>query len=132
MHRGRFLWVVGLLMLVLTPLSAVNSQTLRFDPTVCAEYNDGGELGDECLEMIEAFPRPPVQPIPQDRFTLSYYSFWRIGPEATPTYDVPDGRPLAGRLNQVRLRLKSRGQSRKAEGRNRSPPSLFCFFRNKL
>jgi hypothetical protein len=71
----------------------LNAQTeLTFDPTVCAEYDDGGELGSECLAMIEAFPRPPhTEPIPQDGYTLGAYSFWRIGPDATPTYDAPGG-----------------------------------------
>lgn len=104
MHRVRNVLAVGLLLVLMAvPISMLGAQdaapeatqeaapAFEFDPTVCAEYNDGGELGEECLAMIEAYPRPPVEPIQQDRYSLSYYSFWRIGPGDTPMYDAPNG-----------------------------------------
>ncbi len=94
MYRVRLLLAAVLLAVVSFQFTAARAQDLAFDPTVCADYNDGGELGDECLEMIEAFPRPPLDPIEQDRFTLSYYSFWRVGPESTPKFDGPNGNPI--------------------------------------
>ncbi len=63
---------------------------LVYDPTVCAGTAENG-LSDACLEMIEAHPRPVVEEIMQDRYSLSAYSFWRVGPDATPTYDAPGG-----------------------------------------
>jgi hypothetical protein len=100
MYRFPTLLAAGLLLgLVSLHFSPVNAQAaaegaepaFEFDPTVCAEYNDGGALGEECLAMIEAYPRPPAEPIDEDRFTLSYYSFWRVGPEATQKFDGPNG-----------------------------------------
>jgi len=72
--------------------SGVSAQDYEFDPTVCAEFNDGGALGQDCLDMIDWFPRPPhVEAIDLDTYTLDNYSFWRIGPDATPTYSAPGG-----------------------------------------
>ena len=67
------------------------ASALEYDPTVCYEFTDGGELSDECLAMIEAFPTPPVEAVDQDRYTLSVYSFWRVGPEPIPTFDAANG-----------------------------------------
>jgi len=64
---------------------------LRFDPTVCYEHVDGGDLSPACQSMIEAFPRPAVFNVPQDGYTLDTYSFWRVGPDPVPTYDSPGG-----------------------------------------
>ena len=65
--------------------------TLEYDPTVCYEFTDGGPLSDECTAMIEAYPAPVVEPVEQDRFTLSTYSFWRVGPDPIPTFDAANG-----------------------------------------
>lgn len=67
------------------------ASTLAYDPTVCAEFTDGSPLSDDCLAMIEAFPTPQVTAVDQDRYSLDTFSFWRIGPEATTTYDGPNG-----------------------------------------
>lgn len=62
-----------------------------FDPSVCAEFTDGSELSAECADMIARFPRPVVEEVPLDSYTLSTYSFFRVGPDATPTFDAPGG-----------------------------------------
>lgn len=79
--------------LTFTTVSAQDAagEPIPYDPSVCAEHTDGSPLSDACLAMIEAHPRPNVEHIPQDGFTLDTYSFWRIGPDATPTYDAPGG-----------------------------------------
>ncbi len=64
---------------------------LTYNPAVCAADNTGKPLDQACLNMISAFPRPLVEPIDQDKQTLSAYSFWRVGPEAVNTYDQPNG-----------------------------------------
>lgn len=88
----RRLLLLSMLLLMIAP--AVSAQTLEFDPTVCAEYDDGGELGADCLAMMAAFPRPPhVESIAQDGYTLDTYSFWRVGPDAIPTYSMAGGEP---------------------------------------
>ena len=44
--------------------------------------------------MIDAYPMPPnVTAIEQDRYTLDSYSFWRVGPDAIPTFDAPNTDP---------------------------------------
>jgi hypothetical protein len=68
------------------------SPIFSYDPDVCAEDNAGEDLSPRCRMMIEAYPDPPqVEQIPLDTGSLSYYSFWRVGPEATPLYGAPGG-----------------------------------------
>lgn len=77
---------------MLTHLTGASpAATLKFDPSVCAGSADLPELTPECLKMIETFPRPVTLPIGQDKFTLSNYSFWRVGPDATALFDAPGG-----------------------------------------
>lgn len=71
--------------------TSASSGVPEYDPSVCYEFNDGGELSEECLAMIEAYPVPPVENIDQDRYTLSTYSFWRVGPDPIPTFDAANG-----------------------------------------
>jgi hypothetical protein len=63
----------------------------KYDPTVCEGSDEAEELSESCLNMIEAFPRPVVGEIPEDRFTLSNYSFWRVGPDPVAKFDGPNG-----------------------------------------
>jgi hypothetical protein len=83
------------LIVVFSLLFAISPATARaageYNPAVCATDNKGAPLSKACLDMITAFPRPNVQPIAQDVHTLSAYSFWRVGPEPTDTYDAPNG-----------------------------------------
>ncbi len=92
------------LMLCLGTASAVFAapapigKPLKYDPSVCdgtgeAAIDDhAAELTPECAAMIAAFPAPVgVVEIQQDRQTLSNYSFWKVGPDATTTYDAPGG-----------------------------------------
>ncbi len=78
------------LMLFALPAFAAEPPT-SYDPSVCAEFIDGSELSEECLTMIETFPRPLVEEIPFDGYTLDNYSFWRVGPDPVPTFDGPGG-----------------------------------------
>jgi hypothetical protein len=67
-----------------------------FDPSVCADDNTGDELSPRCSLMIESYPVPPnLEQIQLDTATLGTYSFWRVGPEATPLYGSPGG-PIVG------------------------------------
>ena len=76
------------------PVAAQDTPELAYDPTVCAEHQDGSDLPADCAAMIEAYPEPPnVEHVEQDRFTLDTYSFWRVGPEPIPTFDAPDVGP---------------------------------------
>ncbi|MFN8448207.1 MAG: L,D-transpeptidase [Anaerolineae bacterium] len=97
MRRLLPLFVLAVLIFAL-PASAQDAAAteaadgLPYDPTVCADFNDGGALGDACLAMIAAYPTPPeITPVEQDRYTLDTYSFWRVGPDPTPTFDAPGG-----------------------------------------
>ena len=58
-----------------------------YDPLVCLS----AESSAACLTMMQAFPQPQLEEIPADHFTLSYYSFWQVGPEAVSLYDAPGG-----------------------------------------
>jgi hypothetical protein len=59
-------------------------------PEAC-EYVPGQTASDECREIIEANPKPDVEEIPPDNYTLNQYSFWRVGPQPVNTYDAPGG-----------------------------------------
>jgi hypothetical protein len=78
---------------LLTSLIAVlPAHAMTYDPSVCAGGSPvDGELSQECLEMIEAFPRPVVIQVPLDGFTLSNYSFWRVTHQSPSLYDAPGG-----------------------------------------
>lgn len=83
-------------LLTVAPLAAQDAETAPdpslYDPSVCENDNDGGELSPECAAMIEQFPRPPgLTDAPQDRFSLGYYSFWKVGPDSIAKYDSPGG-----------------------------------------
>jgi hypothetical protein len=80
-----------LLSTLIVSLAATPARALSFDPSVCAGVGEGKPLTEACLTMIETFPRPVVGSIPEDRFTLSNYSFWRVGPDAVAKYDAPNG-----------------------------------------
>src|SRR5688572_15755818 len=70
---------------------AIAGKPKAYDPSACASDTKGKPLSQACTEMIEAFPKPEVEAIDQDKFTLSAYSFWRVGPDAVNLYDSPNG-----------------------------------------
>lgn len=96
----RVLWWASALLVagIALPVSAQATPN-RYDPDVCAEastpagvvHTDIVPVSAACLAMMEAFPRPLVNEVAEDRFTLSQFSFWRVGPEPTPTFDSPGG-----------------------------------------
>jgi hypothetical protein len=45
----------------------------------------------DCLAFMAAFSEPDVERIALDRYTLSSYSFWRVGPDAVNLYSEPGG-----------------------------------------
>lgn len=61
-----------------------------YDPEVCA-YVPDKPTSQECLDLMAEFPKPELERIPQDRSTLSLYSFWKVGPDAVTKYDAPGG-----------------------------------------
>ncbi|HEX2622586.1 MAG TPA: L,D-transpeptidase [Phototrophicaceae bacterium] len=71
--------------------SSTRSTASTYNPAVCAGTSKLPTLTQDCQAMIDAFPRPVVAPITEDKFTLSNYSFWRVGPDAVPTFDTPNG-----------------------------------------
>ncbi len=90
-HAHAVLLAAALLLFAL-PAAAQDAPALpAFDPTVCTNDTPTAPLTDECLAMLAAYPEPPVEAIAQDGYTLGTYSFWRIGPDATPLYDAPNG-----------------------------------------
>jgi hypothetical protein len=82
--------LIGLINAMFVPTTA--TKALDYDPTVCANDNTGKALSAACAAMIEAFPAPPnIKQINIDGVTMERYSFWKIGPTPTPTYDGPGG-----------------------------------------
>lgn len=82
----------SLFFVLLLPALWVQAQELptEYDPSVC-EYVPGEAHSAECLAMMQAFPKPIFEPITPDYTTISTYSFWRVGPDAVPTYSGPGG-----------------------------------------
>lgn len=73
------------------PIAESTSEAVvLFEPEEC-EYVEGQTTSDECRAIIEANPEPNVTNIAVDGFTLSQYSFWRVGPQPVNTYDAPNG-----------------------------------------
>lgn len=67
------------------------SAAVAYDPAVC--WSGKGDSA-ACLAMMAAHPRPRLHAIPQDRYTLGQFSFWRVGPQAVNLYDAPGGAVL--------------------------------------
>jgi lipoprotein-anchoring transpeptidase ErfK/SrfK len=61
-----------------------------YEPEVC-RYVEGQRTSEACRDIIRQFPKPDVKPINIDAFTLSRYSFWRVGPQAVNVYSAPNG-----------------------------------------
>lgn len=89
MRFATFLSLITLAFLALTIARAQESaDEIDFDPSVCWF---GEDRSDACLAMIRAHPRPELEAILEDRYTLGQYRFWRVGPQAVNLYDAPGG-----------------------------------------
>jgi hypothetical protein len=95
-----FLIITTLTTLLMISLPGLAQETAapqaptEYDPTVCRGAAFMRQLSPACLAMMEAFPSPDFEEIHEDRTTLSTYSFWRIGPGATPTFSAPGGQQI--------------------------------------
>lgn len=77
--------------IVATPQAQVQSDPVSvFEPEEC-RYVAGDSTSDACREIIAQYPEPQVTPIRVDGFTMSQYSFWRVGPNPVNTFDAPGG-----------------------------------------
>ena len=83
--------VLGTVFPTLAQPTVDRNEQMEYDPSVCSGAVFRRELSTACLEMIEAHPTPDFEKVSQDRHTLSTYSFWRVGPGATPTFSAPGG-----------------------------------------
>ena len=75
---------------------------LAYDPSVCWA---GKSQSAACLAMMAAHPAPDLEQVLEDGYTLSHYSFWRVGPQAVNLFDAPGGavvRQMASGFNFVR------------------------------
>jgi len=45
----------------------------------------------ECMAFMETFSEPDIKHIELDSYSLNFYSFWQVGPDAVNLYDSPDG-----------------------------------------
>ncbi|MCL4255843.1 MAG: hypothetical protein KJ043_18950, partial [Anaerolineae bacterium] len=82
------LWLLLLALLSVSMVAPVHAQ---IDTSVCADVVPNGEIPDACMRLMQAFPEPTVLPIPQDRFTIDYYDFWRVNNTQPPVFDAPGG-----------------------------------------
>ncbi|MDX2074987.1 MAG: L,D-transpeptidase [bacterium] len=80
--------VIAVLVLLVVMIAPAHAQ---MDTTACAEVVPNGEIPTPCMRLMESFPAPTVLEIPQDRFTLDYYDFWRVNNTQPPVYDAPGG-----------------------------------------
>jgi hypothetical protein len=46
---------------------------------------------EACVELMEDQLEPIVAEITEDRYTMSTYTYWRVGPHAVNMYDAPNG-----------------------------------------
>lgn len=79
---------------VVTPAAPAPIQV--YEPEVC-RYVAGQPTTQACLDLMVQYPEPNVTPIRVDGLTLETYSFWRVGPAAVNTFDVPNG-SLVGQI----------------------------------
>ena len=83
---------VCLLALPAAAQDAPQTPIFAFDADACADDNTGDELSPRCRMMVAGYPVPPfAEQIPPDNTSLSIYSFWQVGPDATPLYSGPGG-----------------------------------------
>ena len=81
--------LITLTLLTLIPTMAQDSAAeFVYDPSVCWSGEDESEA---CLSMMAAHPRPELEAILEDGYTLSQFSFWRVGPQAVNLFDAPGG-----------------------------------------
>ena len=102
----RLLTTLSLISLMLwLPLLTMAQETiieLAYDPSVCWA---GESQSAACLAMMAAHPAPDLEQVLEDGYTLSHYSFWRVGPQAVNLFDAPGGavvRQMAPGFNFVR------------------------------
>ncbi len=96
---SRLLLMIGALVAIMAIATHAVAQDVnlsqplfKYDPSVCYDHNDGGDLSPRCRQMIEAYPTPPnMEQLPLDLTTMSTYSFWRVGPDTTLLYGSPGG-----------------------------------------
>lgn len=77
---------------------------LEYDPSVCAaeegaaatrvERAVAASESADCLAMMDAFPRPRLERVNQDHFTLSRYHFWRVNRDGANLYNMPGGQAV--------------------------------------
>lgn len=78
----------------------------RYDVSACEGTVPQSEIDRECMAVMEAFPKPPVIPVPKDTRSLSNYSFWRVISATPNMYDAPNGsvvRQMGTGYNFVRV-----------------------------
>ena len=88
----------------LSTLADDTGAMLEYDPSVCAADSGSADSRVEravraaesadCLAMMEAFPRPQLERIRKDSYTLDAYRFWRVGPAAVPLFSAPGGQVI--------------------------------------
>ncbi len=62
------------------------------DESPCASVTpDNLTPSQACVNLMESQLDPVVNEINQDRFTLSNYTYWHVGPHAVNMYDAPNG-----------------------------------------
>ncbi|GAB1422025.1 hypothetical protein MASR2M15_22320 [Anaerolineales bacterium] len=74
-----------------TAMTAVPEVKVKgYDFSAC-DYQEGQPTSAACIALMEAYPEPDVMDTTVDGYTLSIYSFWRVGPHAVNRYDAPGG-----------------------------------------